>query len=69
MAIENDLRVSNEDEIDKSESDTTNQDWPNLGFYQQDNLKLRSKSRIDRVVFMGDSITEGWSQLDPDFFL
>tara|TARA_B110000438_G_C15806724_1_gene647740 strand:+ start:1212 stop:1901 length:690 start_codon:yes stop_codon:yes gene_type:complete len=68
MAIKDDVKVFNENKIDKSESDLTNQDWPNLGFYQQDNLKLRSKSSIGRVVFMGDSITEGWAQLDPDFF-
>ena len=68
MTIENDIRVSNENEIDKSESSAINQDWPNLGFYEQDNFKLKSKSKKDRVVFMGDSITEGWSQLDPVFF-
>ena len=68
MTIENAIRVSNENEIDKSESNAINQDWPNLSFYEQDNFKLKSKSKKDRVVFMGDSITEGWSQLDPVFF-
>ena len=55
MTIENDIRVSNENEIDKSESNAINQDWPNLGFYEEDNFKLKSKSKKDRVVFMGDS--------------
>ena len=38
MTIENDIRVSNENEIDKSEPNATDQDWPNLGFYEKDNF-------------------------------
>lgn len=46
-----------------------NLDWPALGKYKKDNhlLSLEHNSG-SRVVFMGDSITEGWSRLFPDFF-
>ncbi len=45
------------------------QDWANLTKYQEDNLvfKLYGKQK-GRVVFMGNSITEGWSVANPDFF-
>jgi lysophospholipase L1-like esterase len=43
-------------------------DWPNLARYQLANEQLRaSKQKVD-VVFMGDSITEGWYGKRPDFF-
>jgi lysophospholipase L1-like esterase len=38
------------------------EDWPNLARYRQANAKLPlSEKGQMRVVFMGDSITEGWS--------
>ena len=44
-------------------------DWPNLGKYQKDNgVLLQSESDERRVVFMGDSITEEWSNLYPSYF-
>ena len=45
------------------------QDWANLERYQQENKVLRELG-IDknRVVFMGNSITEGWSHHHPEFF-
>jgi lysophospholipase L1-like esterase len=43
-------------------------DWPNLARYRDQNRELKSSgSRID-VVFLGDSITEGWLQKAPAFF-
>ena len=43
-------------------------DWAWLGRYRADNQKLQdSLAKVD-VVFMGDSITEGWANTDPDFF-
>jgi lysophospholipase L1-like esterase len=37
------------------------QDWNQLGRYHADNLKLRAEPvPAGRVVFMGDSITDGW---------
>lgn len=45
------------------------QDWPNFAKYKEDNLKLGlPKPNEDRIVFMGNSITEGWKDIDPDFF-
>ena len=47
---------------------TMAQDWPNLNRYASENEKLQSVSDKNRVVFMGNSITEGWLTHHPDFF-
>ena len=45
------------------------QDWPNLNKYAADNAQLAApKPGEQRVVFMGNSITEGWSPIQPAFF-
>jgi len=45
------------------------QDWANLAKYETENSQLPPKqSREKRIVFMGDSITEFWSQIQPNFF-
>jgi len=45
------------------------QDWPNLNRYRNDNEKIGLiSSGENRVVFMGNSITEGWVNTRPDFF-
>jgi lysophospholipase L1-like esterase len=41
-------------------------DWAQLCRYHRDNAALRGQPVS--VVFMGDSITDGWIQGDPDFF-
>lgn len=47
-----------------------NNDWADLNRYKEANLKIGLPAVDEnRVVFMGNSITEGWSILDPDFFL
>ena len=39
-----------------------NQDWANLEKYKEANQELiKSHSGRDRTVFIGDSITESWS--------
>ena len=44
-------------------------DWPNLAKYREANAALASPAAPEkRVVFVGDSITEGWTTLDPQFF-
>ena len=44
-------------------------DWPNLAKYRKPNEKLKgSSSREDRIVLVGDSITEGWTEFNPGFF-
>lgn len=45
------------------------QDWANTSRFKDANAKLTSPSSGEnRVVFMGNSITEGWINTDPDFF-
>lgn len=53
----------------KQEKERMNQDWPCLKCFQEANMKVEPpKSGENRVVFMGNSITIGWSNLDPEFF-
>ena len=45
------------------------QDWANLGKYESENKMVQpKKSGKKRVVLMGDSITEFWLKIQPDFF-
>lgn len=45
------------------------QDWPNLNKYQKQNVQLKPlQSGENRIVFMGDSITEFWSVINPEYF-
>ncbi|PXY43156.1 SGNH/GDSL hydrolase family protein [Flavobacterium hydrophilum] len=46
------------------------QDWPNLNKYKQENatVSVLNSKENKRVVFMGNSITEGWRSKRPDFF-
>jgi acyl-CoA thioesterase I len=44
-------------------------DWPNLARYRDDNAKLAAPaSNEHRVVFYGDSITDGWGRVQGAFF-
>lgn len=48
---------------------TQDQDWVNLKKYQEQNSQLKpSPAGEKRVIFMGDSITEFWSRVNPSFF-
>lgn len=49
----------------KNELNETN-DWPNLRKYRNENALLKPEK--NRVVFMGNSITEGWGRTDSQFF-
>jgi lysophospholipase L1-like esterase len=45
------------------------QDWANLQRYQQANEALQASEKGEqRIVFMGNSITEGWLEIHPAFF-
>lgn len=45
-------------------------DWANLERYKADNVKIGlPKPGENRVVFMGNSITEGWLNVNPEFFV
>jgi len=44
-------------------------DWPNFSRYREANQKLGFPAKDEkRVVFMGNSITDGWSDVCPEFF-
>jgi lysophospholipase L1-like esterase len=45
------------------------QDWANFERYRADNAKLALPAKDEnRIVFMGNSITDGWINADPGFF-
>ncbi|MEH6309052.1 SGNH/GDSL hydrolase family protein [Olivibacter sp. CPCC 100613] len=48
--------------------DRLRNDWAWLNRYEQDNKNLMPKGKQKRVVFIGNSITEGWLEKDPSFF-
>ena len=44
-------------------------DWANLKRYREENtLLMKDKNPGNRVVFIGNSITQGWKDADPAFF-
>jgi len=62
MTIENDIRLH----IKDIEKET---DWANINHYKEANSKLGAPLDSEkRVVFMGDSITENWDIINPEFF-
>jgi len=45
------------------------QDWANIGRFKDDNAKVGLPAAgVNRVVFMGNSITEGWIRTHPAYF-
>jgi lysophospholipase L1-like esterase len=52
-----------------TEDEKFHNDWANLERYRSDNLKIGNPAKGEqRVVFMGNSITEGWINICPEFF-
>jgi lysophospholipase L1-like esterase len=52
-----------------AQQDRLLQDWPNLARYRAANAKAGPPAAGEnRVVFMGDSITDGWIRTSPEFF-
>ena len=59
--MENDIRIVT--------TQAENSDWANLSYYKKRNRELGLPDENEkRIVFMGDSITEEWSNLYPEFF-
>ena len=54
----------------RAENDVNNNpDWADLGRYSSENQLIPAvKDGEQRVVFMGNSITENWVKFHPDFF-
>ena len=44
------------------------QDWAQLEQYKEANQEIIESSNWPEVVFMGNSITEGWANTRPEFF-
>jgi lysophospholipase L1-like esterase len=52
-----------------AKDEKTLHDWANLGRYREENAQLPTAAAgEDRVVFMGDSITDGWGRSRGTFF-
>ena len=52
-----------------AEADAQNRDWANFKRYAKANKELPLPAKKEkRVVFMGNSITEGWVKNSPEFF-
>lgn len=51
-----------------SQNDAMKNDWANLKKYDSENKELLSTTFLNRIVFMGDSITEFWKVNDSTFF-
>lgn len=50
------------------EEERLHSDWPYLSRYRDQNRELKARGARTEVVFLGDSITEGWLQKAPAFF-
>ena len=44
-------------------------DWAHLKKYEKDNMEIKGIDDPNRVVFMGNSITEGWLYFNKSFFI
>ncbi|HKL36432.1 MAG TPA: SGNH/GDSL hydrolase family protein [Salegentibacter sp.] len=53
---------------EKQYSELMEQDWANLKKYKAQNEKIQETQDYPDVVFMGNSITEGWVNAQPEFF-
>ena len=57
------------DQLKSAASQEQNLDWANLCYYWENNEQLNKNSESEsRIVFMGDSITEEWGRIYPEFF-
>ena len=43
-------------------------DWANMAYFDAQNKEVVLDNNTDRVVFMGNSITQGWAQYMPEMF-
>jgi lysophospholipase L1-like esterase len=61
--------IEKEAKAKKANEEWLKLDWPNIKRFRDDNAKVGlPASNENRVVFMGNSITIGWINTDPDFF-
>jgi lysophospholipase L1-like esterase len=71
MLLENSgLTAQNNSTKQSPEEERFHNDWANLARFHDENIKAGLPAAGEkRVVFMGNSITEGWIDLDPGFFI
>jgi lysophospholipase L1-like esterase len=63
------LSPGQQDARQKAAEERFHNDWANLARFCNDNLKIGQPAVGEkRVVFIGNSIIEGWIRLDPQFF-
>ena len=43
-------------------------DWPRMDYFDDQNKAVNLGKNDGRVVFMGNSITQGWAQYMPEMF-
>ncbi len=61
--------IAGNEKISKEEYEWLKLDWPRLKRFRNENAKLGLPApNENRVVFMGNSITEGWMRESPEFF-
>lgn len=52
----------------KAQNGIKKEDWPNLKKYEADNKAVLASGKKVNAVFMGNSITQNWYEMHPDFF-
>jgi lysophospholipase L1-like esterase len=58
-----------QEELRKAKEEQLRTDWAEMKRYRDDDAKVGPPGKDEiRVVFMGDSITDGWIRLAPEFF-
>jgi cephalosporin-C deacetylase len=58
-----------QEELRKAKEEQLRNDWAELKRYRDDDAKVGPPAKGEnRVVFMGDSITDGWIRRAPEFF-
>lgn len=62
------IMISNAQEVFIQGGGTT-MDWAHLKKFEEKNKKIKKTNDPERIVFMGNSITEGWSNFDKNFFI
>lgn len=56
-------------DLQKTQAEAAKKDWPALCYFRADNAALAAQPvPADRIVFMGDSITQSWGFANDAFF-
>jgi lysophospholipase L1-like esterase len=69
MAQTDSAKISKKVEQKNTEDYRLRNDWANLQRFEAENAQLGTpKASENRIVFMGNSITQGWGDKNPEFF-